>query len=98
VELACDPRLAELRRRLAAARAQGVPFSDAWGAATALVLAGASQFDAKMVYGPALAATAWAWQAAYTSVPPTRLESATTELWTFSTDGELGYLAYEPAA
>ena len=67
-ETGSDPRLVELRLRLATARASRVSFHLAWALGTEALLAGVRGID-RDIYSRALRATREAWEAAYTGRP-----------------------------
>jgi hypothetical protein len=98
VAVPSEPRLAELRERLAAERADGASFGAAWQRARAEALAGLSSFD-KTTWASVLLQTRAAWRSAYYGGRSSRVEGAVTELETYAADGELDALRYElPAA
>ena len=86
--LGTDPRPAALRQRLAAARADGVAFSEAWPCGEQLVLAGLGRHE-RASWRVALHATRSAWQAAYEGQPSSRVDSLVAWLQTWAQgDGE----------
>ena len=90
--LGTDPRLVALRQRLAAARADGVAFSEAWPCGEQLVLAGLGRHE-RASWRLALHATRGAWQAAYEGQPSSRVDSLVAWLQTWAQDGELPPMA-----
>jgi hypothetical protein len=80
-----DPRLARLRQHLAAARAEGRDFSEAWAGGRQLVLTGLTAHQ-RQDWRVALHATREAWARAYEGQPSTRLDWAATELESFAQD------------
>jgi hypothetical protein len=85
-ELGTDPRLAKLRAHLAAARAQGLDFSEAWDGGRQLVLAGMASWRERQDYSAVLAATRASWCAAYEGQPSDRVDDAATVLAAFAQD------------
>ena len=89
--LRADPRLAQLRQHLAAARAQGQDFSEAWAAGQQLVLTGLRRHE-RHDWRLVLHGTREAWARAYEGQPSSRVDCAVAELEGYTTDCEDGHL------
>jgi hypothetical protein len=92
IALCANPRLAQLRQQLAAARAEGQDLSEAWAAGRQLVLTGLGRRE-RHDWGLALGATRGAWQAAYEGQPSSRLDRLVAWLEAWAQDGELPPMA-----
>lgn len=90
--LGADPRLTELRERLARARDFAVDFAAAWEPAVAAALADTTAFE-RAIYERALEGTRTSWEAAYLRQPATGVDRAVSELEAFAADGELDSLS-----
>jgi hypothetical protein len=98
VALGSEPRLVILRERLAAERADGASFSQAWEQAEAEALEGLAGHD-RSSWNGVLSSTREAWRSAYYGSRSSRVAWALGELEAYAADGELEPLAYElPAA
>jgi hypothetical protein len=64
VALASEPRLVQLREQLAAERAAGAAFTDAWERARGEVLSGLVAWE-REAWSSVLITTRWAWRSAY---------------------------------
>ena len=90
--LCADPRLAKLRQHLAAVRARGEDFTEAWPRSQQLVMAGLGRHE-RGAWRLALHATRDAWQAAYEGQPSSRVDQLVARLEAWAQDGELPPMA-----
>ena len=88
--------LHELRQRLAAARADGQPWEQAWHEAMAALLAPLGEWHATQLH-VVLAGTEQAWRRAYERAPSTQLDQAALELEAFAAS-DLGLPHHQPVA